>query len=216
MNILPVKWFSQWDMTSAAEVNDCAWAELRGLRHAYGLPDITVDQLFKLSGLPHGAGAFLGSHVKKVAYMTRLPVYYHTRVPWDEMQTFIDQRRPFITVIPGRGIMHAVTVVGMDAGAMWFLDPSHGRRKWSRSWYERQMSGKVNAVLVPVEPLPQIHQGSPPPAKVAPALHTYTVKRGDTLWRVATGHGTTVAELARLNGIQNVNRISVGQVLRLP
>lgn len=43
-----------------------------------------------------------------------------------------------------------------------------------------------------------------------------TVKRGDTLSRIAQQYNTTVRELARLNQIANVNRISVGQVLLIP
>ena len=220
MNILPVPWFSQWAPGANAEINDCAFAGLRSIRRSFGLPDITVDQLFKLSGLPHGSGAFLSSHVKKVAYMTGLPVRYHTRVPWDVMLEFIDHRRPFITVIPGGGILHAVTVIGMDAGEMWFLDPTHGKRKWSRAWYERQMGNRTNAVLVTVDPIPAVHPGSPPPVPIAsrPAPagdNTYTVKRGDGLWRIAIAHGTTVRELCHLNGILNANLIHVGDVLRL-
>ncbi len=45
---------------------------------------------------------------------------------------------------------------------------------------------------------------------------TYTVVPGDTLARIAARFGTSVQELARLNGIQNVDLIRVGQVLTLP
>lgn len=44
---------------------------------------------------------------------------------------------------------------------------------------------------------------------------TYTVKRGDTLSAIAKKYGTTVAALAKLNNISNVNYIYVGQVLRI-
>ena len=44
---------------------------------------------------------------------------------------------------------------------------------------------------------------------------TYTVKRGDTLSEIASKHITTVAALAKLNNIKNVNVINVGQVLKL-
>ena len=45
---------------------------------------------------------------------------------------------------------------------------------------------------------------------------TYTVKKGDTLTKIAQITGTTVSELVSLNGIQNPNIIKVGQVLQLP
>lgn len=44
---------------------------------------------------------------------------------------------------------------------------------------------------------------------------TWTVKRGDTLYRVSRETGTSVAELARLNGLKAPYTINVGQKLRL-
>lgn len=45
---------------------------------------------------------------------------------------------------------------------------------------------------------------------------SYTVKAGDTLGKIAAKYGTTVAALAELNQIRNVNLIRVGQVIYLP
>lgn len=45
---------------------------------------------------------------------------------------------------------------------------------------------------------------------------TYTVKKGDTLTKIAQITNTTVRELVSLNGIKNPNIIRVGQVLKLP
>ncbi len=46
---------------------------------------------------------------------------------------------------------------------------------------------------------------------------SYTVVRGDTLYKIAVRYGTTVAELVRLNpAITNPSRIYVGQVIKLP
>jgi LysM repeat protein len=47
-------------------------------------------------------------------------------------------------------------------------------------------------------------------------VNSYTVAPGDTLYRIAVRYNTTVAALARLNGIVNVNLIRVGQVLSVP
>ena len=44
---------------------------------------------------------------------------------------------------------------------------------------------------------------------------SYTVKAGDTLFRIAAANGTSVANLVSANGIQNLNFITVGQVLTL-
>jgi len=47
-------------------------------------------------------------------------------------------------------------------------------------------------------------------------LHTiYRVRYGDTLTKIAREYNTTVADIAELNDIQNVNRIFVGEVLRI-
>lgn len=46
-------------------------------------------------------------------------------------------------------------------------------------------------------------------------MATYTIKYGDTLSQIAKNNGTTVAELASLNGISNPNKIYAGQTLKL-
>jgi len=45
--------------------------------------------------------------------------------------------------------------------------------------------------------------------------NSYTVKSGDTLGAIASAHKTSVSALAKLNGIANVNRLSIGQVLKV-
>lgn len=48
------------------------------------------------------------------------------------------------------------------------------------------------------------------------STRTYTVQAGDTLSGIAERFGTTVAELVRLNNIQDPDLIYVGQVLIIP
>lgn len=43
----------------------------------------------------------------------------------------------------------------------------------------------------------------------------YTVQAGDTLSKIAKAHDTTVSELAKQNGITDVNKIEIGQKLSL-
>ena len=49
-----------------------------------------------------------------------------------------------------------------------------------------------------------------------PVPLTYTVQRGDILYRIGQRYGVTVAVLAAANRIADVNRIKVGQVLMIP
>ena len=44
---------------------------------------------------------------------------------------------------------------------------------------------------------------------------TYTVQSGDNLWKIALKYGTTVQEIAHINGIENPNLIYPGQVLQI-
>lgn len=54
-----------------------------------------------------------------------------------------------------------------------------------------------------------------PAQQTSHASAVYTVKKGDTLTKIARAHGTTVDTLKKLNGIRDVNKISVGQKVRL-
>ncbi|MFA5058069.1 MAG: LysM peptidoglycan-binding domain-containing protein [Opitutaceae bacterium] len=56
---------------------------------------------------------------------------------------------------------------------------------------------------------------SAPPADVTPAT-TYAVAAGDSLWKIAKKHGTTVAELEKANKLTSNSRLSVGQKLIIP
>lgn len=51
-------------------------------------------------------------------------------------------------------------------------------------------------------------------ATAATASSTYTVKSGDTLYKIAQQMGTTVANLCKLNGIKEKTPIRAGQVLK--
>lgn len=44
----------------------------------------------------------------------------------------------------------------------------------------------------------------------------YTVQPGDTLWKIAQQHHTTLAELMAINNIPNPNILAVGQIILLP
>lgn len=77
---------------------------------------------------------------------------------------------------------------------------------------------EVPAATQPKPKAPAKPKAPPAKPKSAPAAKskTHKVASGDTLGKIASKYGTTVAALQRLNGIKNANLISVGQVIKLP
>lgn len=55
-----------------------------------------------------------------------------------------------------------------------------------------------------------------PGAKPIPSNSSYTVKSGDTLYKIAKAHNVSVSSLATANKISNINLIRVGQILTIP
>jgi LysM repeat protein len=55
-----------------------------------------------------------------------------------------------------------------------------------------------------------------PGTTTTPTTVKYTVKSGDTLYKIATLYNTTVAKIAAANNITNISLIYVGQVLTIP
>jgi polysaccharide biosynthesis protein PslG len=78
---------------------------------------------------------------------------------------------------------------------------------------------RIRAGIVPpptLTPGPTVTK-APPTATIVPGTTgTYTVQRGDTLFRVAVRFNTTVAQMVALNNIANPNIIYVGQRLTVP
>ena len=44
----------------------------------------------------------------------------------------------------------------------------------------------------------------------------YFVKPGDTIWKIAKKFRSTIEDIARVNGIENADKIYVGQQLYIP
>lgn len=83
-------------------------------------------------------------------------------------------------------------------------------------------SGSVEASAASTAPAPAAPAA--PAAEVIPlggdsaasGTGTYTVKPGDTLYRIAKNHGVNVNELMRTNGITDPSKLPVGRVLTIP
>ena len=44
----------------------------------------------------------------------------------------------------------------------------------------------------------------------------YVVKDGDTLWKIAKKYGSTVDDIVRVNGIENPDKINIGEKIYIP
>lgn len=79
---------------------------------------------------------------------------------------------------------------------------------------------KVDDLPKPVSNAEPMKTAVPAQPAGAPALpkivKKYTVEKGDTFGGIAQKHGLTTSELARVNSLQDVNRIRVGQTLNIP
>jgi LysM repeat protein len=75
---------------------------------------------------------------------------------------------------------------------------------------------KPNAVREQRGKFPPVRGKVLPPPPLPPGQ--YRVKYGDTLSKIAKAHGTTVAELKRLNGFDDVraNNLIAGEVIKVP
>ncbi len=103
------------------------------------------------------------------------------------------------------------------------------RRPWSRvcrGWLEHTLvtleaKGVLEATLERSPPhyhialFPKPYERYVDELRHAPVENTYMVMRGDTLWRIAQRHNTTIEMVKRENGLRS-SRIYPGQVLRVP
>lgn len=78
----------------------------------------------------------------------------------------------------------------------------------------QRLNGIKNAALIPVGKKLRISADSPDKAKAQYVKHR--VRRGQTLGSIARRYGTKVSILKRLNGVKNVRRLQIGQILRIP
>ena len=68
-----------------------------------------------------------------------------------------------------------------------------------------------------IEPAPTAKKSAPEAgAAEAEGAAVYTVKKGDSVSKIAAKHGTSTAKILALNNISNANSIKIGQKLKVP
>jgi len=86
-------------------------------------------------------------------------------------------------------------------------------------WARRGEVPDIGRTRAHVAKIERYYQEMLGPAKAIPAggqvPGVYVVQPGDTLWKIARGHGSTVARLAARNGIADPDLIQVGQRLNI-
>jgi LysM repeat protein len=67
--------------------------------------------------------------------------------------------------------------------------------------------------LTPATPTPAVAAAA---SVTAPAAKTYTVKKGDSLWKIAKAEGVSIGDIARANNLSKTTALKVGQKLQVP
>ena len=96
-----------------------------------------------------------------------------------------------------------------DGKGGWGNNPQRAEKLKAAGYNPDEVQKLVNAICAG-----QKTQGST--GTTTKAETVYTVKKGDTLSKIAAKYGTTWQTLASYNGIANANNISVGQKIKIP
>ncbi|MDP4096022.1 bifunctional 2',3'-cyclic-nucleotide 2'-phosphodiesterase/3'-nucleotidase [Paenibacillus sp. P96] len=86
-----------------------------------------------------------------------------------------------------------------------------------------EAAGETAEPAAPVKPTTPVTPETGSPVKPSPAKppvsssgSSYTIQKGDNLYRIALKFGVSWEEIAELNGIQNVHRLQIGQTIQIP
>lgn len=81
---------------------------------------------------------------------------------------------------------------------------------------DRSTQGQSSAAQAPASSASEQPAAVAIPLGGSSAAGTYTVKPGDTLYRISVNHGVNVNDLMRVNGITDPTKLAVGRTLTIP
>ena len=107
---------------------------------------------------------------------------------------------------------------GQPIGTMGMTGKSNGVHLHFEVWKNRLRVDPMPYLIGTKDLVPKPAPAPKPPKSTVPASTSrkHTVIRGETLSAIAALYSTTVAILAAHNNIKDVNKISVGQVIKIP
>jgi membrane-bound lytic murein transglycosylase D len=108
---------------------------------------------------------------------------------------------------------------GLDRQTLRALNPSLTAAVWSGDRYVPRGFVLRLPEAIAAAADPRVLLASLAPSELLDAQkvdRTYRVRSGDTLSRIASANGTTVAALMRLNDLRSANQVRLGRVLQLP
>ncbi|MGE0638649.1 MAG: LysM peptidoglycan-binding domain-containing protein [Thermoanaerobaculia bacterium] len=100
--------------------------------------------------------------------------------------------------------------LGFEKGTLAKLNPELRRNATPKTTYElRVPKGQGETLVAQIESIPE---WTPPKVEVG----THRVRSGETLGQIAARYRTSVKTLQSMNNLRSANRLSIGQILRVP
>lgn len=192
--------------TYIVRVNDT----LSGIANEYGL---TLKQLADYNNLTVTSGIFAGQklYLKDNPQAKKVEAEKATSTPTAKVsniktQSYTVQRGEYLKLLADRYALSNQELADLTPG----LTPS------SQLMAGQKINVPVNQLNDSTKPAVVKDKVVTPSAKSNLKLESYTVKRGDSLYSIASQAKITVAELAELNNLSATSSLFAGQTLQVP
>ncbi len=114
-------------------------------------------------------------------------------------------------VKPGETLFSIGRLYGVSP---WAIANANGLSNPNIIWVGQKLL--IPGITTTPTPTPTPTPSPTPSPTPVPCGSSYTVQWGDTLWAIGQRYGVSPWSIAAVNGIYNLNRIYIGQVLWIP